>query len=536
MPILTDTVKTPLPLPRRQRGGAIPGAGKAAPTFNKSGTILSSPASIEWTMFCGPGATAMTAAHLNQFIRRLRGLLATQETTKLTDTDLWERYVGERDEAAFETLLRRHGPMVLGVCRRILRQEQDAEDAFQATFLVLIRKAATLRSPRTLANWLHGVARRTALEARRAAAKRRVKEAAVLPRMLPEDPCDDIRTALDEELGRLEEKYRTAVVLCDLEGKTRKEVARQLGWAEGTVASRLARGRSILAKRLARRGFAGAAVAAALADGAAPAGVPSALVVSTVTAASFSAARAAVAKGVLSATVATLTEGVLKSMLLTKLKSVIAVLLVSSIATLSAGAVISRIWATEPAGVPTDGQEHGRTNPAQLHDQVMELKQQLQQMQKKIARLEQETLPRRDERNPHDAFPANRFKYRIPVEIGYTESKEGGRIEIQEVWGTRPRIEVGGQYLARGRYVLPPGERGTLYFYETAEGAWGLTPTANLDLQYVTLDKERGEFALLHGMPGPGYFHLHLTAAEHYSRTFANVYFGTGDNVWRKKP
>jgi hypothetical protein len=301
------------------------------------------------------------------------------------------------------------------------------------------------------------------------------------------------------------------------------------------VASRLARGRGILAKRLARRGFAGAVVAA-LAEGMAPAGVPSALVVSTVTAASFSAARAAAAKGVLSGTVAALTEGVLKSMLLTKLKSALAVLLVLGVTTLGAGILISRGRATEPAGVLAEGQEHGQANPDELHKRVAELKQQLQQIQKKIDQLERETLPRSDERNPHGAFLANRFRYRIPVEIGYTENKEGGRIEILEVWGTRPRIEECGQYLVRGRYVLPPGERGKLYFYETATGAWGQTPTATMDLQSTTLDKEKGEFLLMHGMAGPGYFHLYLASSERYSRTFANVYFGTGDNVLRTKP
>jgi len=479
----------------------------------------------------------MTAVRLSQVVRQLRGVVAARETAGLTDADLWERYVQERDDAAFETLVRKHGPMVLGVCRRILRNEQDAEDAFQATFLVLVRKAASLRSPHTIANWLHGVARRTALEARSSASKRRAKEAALLPRsVMPDDPLDDLRLVLDRELGQLAEKYRIAVVLCDLEGKTRKEVARQLGWAEGTVASRLARGRGMLAKRLARRGFAGAVVTAALADRAAPACVPSALVVSTVTAASFSAARAAAAKGVLSGTVAALTEGVLKSMMLTKLKSAIAVSLVIGIVTLSGGALISRSRATEPAGVPTDGQEQEQANRDDLHDRVLELKRQLQQMQWKIARLEQETLAGHDERNQRDAFLANRLKYRIRFKTGYTETKEGGRIEIKEVWGTRPRIEVGGQYLVRGKYVLPHGERGALYFYETAEGAWGLTPTANMDLQYTTLDKEKGEFTLMHGMAGPGYFHLYLASPERYSRWFANVYFGTGDNVWRKKP
>jgi RNA polymerase sigma factor (sigma-70 family) len=477
----------------------------------------------------------MAAVQLSQAVRRLRGVLTTRETAGLTDVDLWGRYVRERDEAAFEALVRKHGPMVFGVCRRLLRNEQDTEDAFQATFLVLVRKAASLRSPRTLANWLHGVARRTALEASRAAAKRRAREAAVLPRtMASDDPRDDLRPVLDQELGRLAEKYRIAVVLCDLEGRTRKEVARQLGWAEGTVASRLARGRGILARRLARRGFAGALVAA-LAGGAAPACVPPALVVSTVTAASSSAARAAAAQGVLSGPVAALTEGVLKSMLLTKLKGTIAVLLVVGIATLSTGVLVSQGQTAEPPGGQADGQEQGPASRDDLHERVAELKRQLRQMQGKVARLEQETLPRPEERNRRDASLANRFKYRVPFEIGYTEAREGGRIEIQEVWGTRPRIEVGGQYLVRGRYVLPPGERGTLYFYETATGDWS-QPTTSLDLQHTALDKERGEFTLMHGMAGPGYFHLYLAPPERYSRTFANVYFGTGDNVLRKKP
>jgi RNA polymerase sigma factor (sigma-70 family) len=479
----------------------------------------------------------MTAVRLSQFVRQMRRVLATGEIVGLTEAELWERYVREQDEAAFEMLVRKHGPMVLGVCRRILRNEQDAEDAFQATFLVLVRKAASLRSPRTLANWLHGVARRTALEARRSAAKRRLKETEVPPRtVMPDDSWDDLRPVLDQELRRLAEKYRIAVVLCDLEGKTRKEVARQLGWAEGTVASRLARGRGILAKRLARRGFAGALVAAALANGAAPACVLPTLVVSTVTAAGFSAARAAAAQGVVSHTAAALTEGVLKSMLFTKLKSAIAVLLVVGLATLSAGVRIARGRATEPVRVAGDEQEPKQANRDDLHDRVVELKKELQQLQAKIATLEQASLPRHDERDPRHAFLANRLKYRIPFETGYTETNEGGRIEIQEVWGSRPRIEVGGQYLVRGKYVLPPRERGALYFYETAEGDWGLTPSATMDLQSTTQDKETGEFTLLHGMAGPGYFHLYLASPERYSRTFANVYFGTGDNVWRKKP
>jgi RNA polymerase sigma factor (sigma-70 family) len=477
----------------------------------------------------------MVAMQFSKVVRQLRGALAHQDTADRTDADLWGRYVQERDEAAFEGLVRRHGPMVMGVCRRVLRNEQDAEDAFQATFFVLVRRAASLLSPSTLANWLHGVAYRTALEARSAAARRRAREAMVLPRaVMPENPRAELWTVLDQELGRLTENYRAAVVLCDLEGKTRKEAARQLGWAEGTVASRLARGRNILATRLARRGFTGACVAVGLADGAASACVPAQLVVSTVAAACLSAAAGAAVKPLLSAKVITLAEGVLRSMLLTKIKSAFVMLLVLAIAALGAGELISRTLATEPEGGMPATQAQG-ANQDDLHERVLELKQQLQQMQKKITMLEQKTKPKRNEGDAPDTVLAKLFKYRVPFETGLTQTKEGGRIEIREVWGTRPLIEVGGQYLVRGKYVLPPGERGKLYFYATAGGAWGAV-TTTLDLQSIAVDKQEGEFTLVHGMSGPGYFHLYLASPERYSRYFANVYFGTGDNVWREKP
>jgi RNA polymerase sigma factor (sigma-70 family) len=427
--------------------------------------------------------------------------------------------------------------MVLGVCRRILGHEQDAEDAFQATFLVLVRRAASLQSPGTLANWLHGVAYRTALEARSAAARRRAREAAVLPRaVLPEDPGAELWPVLDQELGRLTDKYRAVVVLCDLEGKTRKEVAHLLGWAEGTVASRLARGRSILANRLARRGFAGALLATALAGSAASAFVPARLVASTVTAAGRSVAEGAAAKALLSAHVIALTEGVLKSMFLARVKLAITVMVVVGIVALGAGGLISATMAIEPAGEKPAVAAQGQASPDDLHERVLELKAQLAQMQRKVARLEQETRSRRNQHNACDTtFLAKRFKYRVPFEIGYTETRQGGRIEIREVWGTRPQIEVGGQYLVRGKYVLPPGQRGKIYFFATAGGVWGAI-TTTLDLQMTEVDKPEGEFALVHGMLGPGSFHLVLADPERYSEWFANVYFGTGENVNRSKP
>src|SRR4029077_19229462 len=172
-----------------------------------------------------------------------------------------------REEAAVGALVGRPGPLVLGVCRRVLGNAADAEDAFQAAFLVLVRKARALASRAVIGAWLHGVARRTALKAMATAAHRRVKERTVgRPEAQPEEARNDWLPRLDEELSRLPEKYRLPIVLCDLEGKTRREAAEQLGWPEGTVAGRLARSRTMLAKALARHGvvFSGGALAIAI--------------------------------------------------------------------------------------------------------------------------------------------------------------------------------------------------------------------------------------------------------------------------------
>jgi hypothetical protein len=131
------------------------------------------------------------------------------------------------------------------------------------------------------------------------------------------------------------------------------------------------------------------------------------------------------------------------------------------------------------------------------------------------------------------AFLAQQFKYKVPVELGRDQTNDGGKIEIREVWGTRPQIEIGGQYLVRGTYVFPPGKHGMLHLYASANGPWG--KTASLDLQSTAVEKREGEFALIHGMAGPGYFHLILVDADRYSNCFADVYFGTGDNVYRDK-
>ena len=242
------------------------------------------------------------------------------------------RFVERHDEAAFAALVHRHGPMVWGVCRRLLNQH-DAEDAFQATFLVLARKAASIRSRETVGNWLYGVAHQTALQARRTAARRRAKEVQVttMPdtEAVEPDPWADLQPLLDEELSRLPDIYRAVIVLCDLEGQTRKEVARRLGVPEGTVAGRLARARTLLAKRLTRRGVAlsGGALAAVLTQQAASAGVPN------IGGGVHDQGRkprcggTGGGTGAVSVKVAALTEGVMKAMLFNKLKAAIAVVL-----------------------------------------------------------------------------------------------------------------------------------------------------------------------------------------------------------------
>jgi RNA polymerase sigma factor (sigma-70 family) len=170
------------------------------------------------------------------------------------DDQLLAQFVSSRDDAAFQLIVRRHGPMVHGVCRRVLRNEADADDAFQAVFLVLIRKADSVHPGNMLGNWLHGVAMNVSRKGREVLARRKMQPLTMDAPVADAPGSPELREVIDQELTRLPADYRAAVVACDLEGRTRKEAAGQLGWSEGTVASRLARARAILADRLARRG------------------------------------------------------------------------------------------------------------------------------------------------------------------------------------------------------------------------------------------------------------------------------------------
>jgi RNA polymerase sigma factor (sigma-70 family) len=249
----------------------------------------------------------------------------------LGDAQLLARFLDGRDEAAFAALVRRHGPMVLGVCRRLLGNVHDAEDAFQASFLLLARKAAAVVRREAVGSWLYTVAYRTALEARAANARRRARETQVETMPHPPVPpaeAQDWRPLLDRALNELPEKYRRLVVLCDLEGRTRRDVARQLGLAEGTLSSRLAAARRLLARRLSKSGLSlsGGALAVVLAERASAA-VPAPLAVATVKAATLLAAGRAAG---LMTPAAALMKEVLKTMFLTKLKVVVAVVMVAT--------------------------------------------------------------------------------------------------------------------------------------------------------------------------------------------------------------
>jgi RNA polymerase sigma factor (sigma-70 family) len=283
----------------------------------------------------------MGNAGLKKVLAHLRETFLEQERSGLSDAQLLTRFIADREEAAFAALVRRHGLMVLQVCFRVLGHVDDAEDAFQATFLVLAQKAASVVKREAVASFLYGVAYRTALRAKARALKRRAMERQVETMPHPSvsaTEAQDWRPLFDQELNRLPDRYRAAVILCDLEGKTRREAARQLRLSEGTLSSRLARARRLLARRLAEYGLAmsGGALAVALSEGVASATVPPTLAVTTVKAAALAVAGQACA----ATPVATLVKEVMKDMLLTKLKVITGVAMIGTL--LGGGGVVYR--------------------------------------------------------------------------------------------------------------------------------------------------------------------------------------------------
>jgi RNA polymerase sigma factor (sigma-70 family) len=272
-----------------------------------------------------PGGTAREA------FRDLRTLFRFGVVADISDGQLLDRFVDRRDEGAeeaFTMLVRRHGPMVFGVCRRVLSNSHEAEDAFQTTFLVLARKASTIARRETLANWLYGVALRTARDARSRTLRRRAKEEHVnnlrVIHALDENPLEELPAILDEELARLPARLRMPVLLCELETLSRQEAAMRLSIPEGTLSSRLARAKALLRERLTRRGLglSAALLTSGLAREAQAAVVPHAVAENTIRAATLIAAGCSLT-GLVAASVHTLTEEVCQAMLFAKLKGLL---------------------------------------------------------------------------------------------------------------------------------------------------------------------------------------------------------------------
>jgi RNA polymerase sigma factor (sigma-70 family) len=302
-------------------------------------------------------------------LRHIRRLTAAGTPAPAPDAELLECFAAQHDEAAFAALVRRHGAMVLGVCRRVLKDWHEAEDTFQAAFLVLARKAGSVRRRGSLASWLYAVAYHLAVRAR-ANAARRASLAGKAARKQPVDPLTEISgrellEVLDQEVRRLPEKLRAPVVLCYLEAHTQDEAARQLGWTEGTLRGRLERGRELLRSRLARRGvtLSAALLVTALSRGAADAVVPPALAVATVRAAAGVLADPAV-HGAASVRVAALAERSLPEAVLGKVKLVALLLAAGVMATVTSALVLQPLPEDQAAAGREDDRRAGQQEAA----------------------------------------------------------------------------------------------------------------------------------------------------------------------------
>jgi RNA polymerase sigma factor (sigma-70 family) len=267
----------------------------------------------------------MANGELTVVLRHIRGLAGARQVEGLTDAQLLDRFVRAREQAAFAALVQRHGGLVMGVCRRVLRHAEDAEDAFQATFLVLARKAGSIRKRESVASWLYGVAYRTAAHARDEARRRRSHEQEAQPMPATDTAAaawPELQPLLDEELQQLPDKYRRPLVLCYLQGKTNRQAAEELGWPAGSMARRLARGRELLRKNLTRRGLtlSAPALLTLLGNEAAPAAVSLATITAVVRAGLRFAAGQSVA-GAVPFKAVTLARGVLQTMTLSRFKS-----------------------------------------------------------------------------------------------------------------------------------------------------------------------------------------------------------------------
>jgi RNA polymerase sigma factor (sigma-70 family) len=301
---------------------------------------------------------APVANGLENLMTKTRMMAGLSKVRESNDCQLLGQFAGG-DETAFTALVDRYGSLVMAVCQRVLQHTQDAEDAFQATFIVLARKAGKIAWKESVANWLHGVACRISFQIRREKSRRQSREKAAreLPVAAPDPAWSELKPVLDEELARLPARYRIPLILCCLEGKSRDEAAAQLGWSAGSLKGRLERGREVLRSRLARRGLTlSAALAATLVSAAgAKAAVPLTLGLETVRAGM--AMLAGQSAGIVSTQALTLAQGALHAMFMSKLKFAAAVVLTVVTLGLGTGYVTHQVIAGDGAALLTTRQD-----------------------------------------------------------------------------------------------------------------------------------------------------------------------------------
>lgn len=399
----------------------------------------------------------MANGPLGDMVRQIRHWAGRPADSQATDGELLERFVKQHDEAAFEVIVQRHGRVVFNTCQRILHDRHAAEDAFQATFLVLARRAHAIRKRDSLASWLFGVAYRVAVRAK-ARASRRGEEERQAAGMTPDDPGTvaawrELRPVLDAELEHLPEKYRAPVLLCYFEGLSNEEAAQQLRWPPGTVKGRLARARELLRRRLERRGIALSAVTltALLGGEAVAATVPEVLVRTTIQASGQVIAGQALTASLASAQAITLSEGVVHSMIMTKVKIAAAIVI-------ALGLTSGIGWFTYQATAQNapNGAVQNNANPA---DKPMDLKFQTiiklpyggpQKAQQRVASAQKDwddlskdyaRFFQGQNQNPRPA--AVDFTKQMAVEVALGQRQMGGfGVEITRIEQTKDGIVV----------------------------------------------------------------------------------------------
>jgi RNA polymerase sigma factor (sigma-70 family) len=479
----------------------------------------------------------MADSPLAGVLRYLRRAAGNDRADEPSDGRLLGQFVARRDEAAFAALLRRHGPLVLAVCRQLVGDAHEAEDAFQATFLVLARRATSVRRQDSVAAWLHRVALNVARTVRSRAARRKAlqRRAALMTRTdrAPEAPASDWQPVLHEEVDRLPGKYRAPVVLCYLQGKTHDEAARELGWPVGTVKGRLARARDLLHARLTRRGLTlSAGALAALSGAAAEAAVPAPLAGATVTAAALFAAGNL--KAGTAPAAAVLAEGVLRAMTNTRRKVAAAVLLALLVAAGGAGWGY-RIWGGEAPANPAParigdekvvGKEPAREAPADddFGDEVKGLRAKVSLAKRKFAAGEPievkyvvKNVSKEEQTLWHSGFWANH-----QVLVNDADGKEPPLTEFGEErrkafspGGVRKKnspveVPAGGEDAAYEKYDLTklfdlskPGRYTVRYVYEEKQGGWeGRLPSNEAAFEVTAKDEKKRDEKAEKAPPG----------------------------------